>query len=149
MEEQRTELWRDSRPIGEPVLGNHVGAVECLLSETGLEVDLQSLDSRGESVMHMTSVHCNPAIFRLLVPCVQRAIHQVDSDGEQQDALQLAVQFGDAEVCRLLICEGKLDAISALTRDHSGQLVTKNKPWANEEVVLQLLRQHMEHDVRS
>jgi hypothetical protein len=186
MEELRTELWRDSRPISEAVLGNRVDAVHCLLSETGLEVDLQSLNSRGESLLHMASVHCNPAIFRLLVPRVQSVICQVDSVGEtalirvvrsgsssksryeaarilllnveidwtthnvngQQRALQLAVQLGDADMCRLLLCEGRVDGMSALTRDHDGQLVTKDKPRANEEVVLQLLRQHVEGGIR-
>jgi ankyrin repeat protein len=186
MEELRTELWRDSRPISEAVLGNRIDAVHCLLSETGLEVDLQSLNSRGESLLHMASVHCNPAIFRLLVPRVQSVICQVDSVGEtalirvvrsgsssksryeaarilllnveidwtthnvngQQRALQLAVQLGDADMCRLLLCEGRVDGMSALTRDHDGQLVTKDKPRANEEVVLQLLRQHVEGGIR-
>jgi hypothetical protein len=45
MEELRTELWRDLRPISKAVLGDHADAVECLLSEAGLEVDLQSLNS--------------------------------------------------------------------------------------------------------
>lgn len=138
MEELRTELWRDSRPISEAVLGNHVDAVECLLRESGSEVDLQSLTSRGDSLLHLASVHCNPSVFRLLVPRVQGVIHQVDSHGEtalmrivrsgskgryevvrillsyveadqtahivdaQEDALRLAVQLEDAEMCRLL-----------------------------------------------
>jgi hypothetical protein len=38
--------------------------------------------------------------------------------------------------------------MSALTRDHDGQLVTKDKSWAKEEVLLQLLRQHVEGDIR-
>ncbi|EAT86593.2 hypothetical protein SNOG_05529 [Parastagonospora nodorum SN15] len=37
MEGLRTELWRDSRPIAEAILGNHADAVEYLLSETDLE----------------------------------------------------------------------------------------------------------------
>jgi hypothetical protein len=78
-EELRTELWRDSRPIAEAVLGNHVDAVEYFLSEIGLEVDLQSLNSRGESLLDIASVHCNPAILQLLIPRVQRVIHQVDN----------------------------------------------------------------------
>ncbi|KAH4932409.1 hypothetical protein HBI79_101470 [Parastagonospora nodorum] len=140
----RTELWRDSRPIAEAILGNHADAVEYLLIETDLEVDLQSMNSRGESLLHMATVHCNPAIVRLLLPRVQRVVHQVDSNGEtalmrivrnesnskgryeaarillsyaepspttqnvngRQEALQLAmqlsVQLGDAEMCRLL-----------------------------------------------
>ncbi|KAF2845260.1 hypothetical protein T440DRAFT_493542 [Plenodomus tracheiphilus IPT5] len=151
IQQLRAELWRDSRPIDEAVLGNHVGAVECLLSDTSLEVDLQSLNSRGESLLHTASFHCNPAIFRILVPRVQGVLHHVDSHGETalmrivrsgsnskgrydaarillsyvkadltisnlnglQEALQSAVQLGDAEMCHVLVCEGKLDAMSA------------------------------------
>ncbi|KAF2703360.1 hypothetical protein K504DRAFT_495505 [Pleomassaria siparia CBS 279.74] len=149
MEELKTELWRDSRPIGEAVLGDHVGAVECLLSETGLEVDLRGLNSRGENLLHMASVHCNPAIFRLLVPRLWMVVHQVDGHGEtalirivksdfnlkgryeaakmllshinadwtahianaRQEALLLAMQLGDAEMCHLLIFEGSARSI--------------------------------------
>lgn len=39
-------------------------------------------------------------------------------------------------------------AMSALKRDHDGQLITRDKPWANEEVVLQTLPQHVEGDIR-
>lgn len=186
MEKLKTELWRNSRPIGEAVLGNHVSAVECLLRETGLEVDLLSLNARGENLLHMASVHCNPAVFQLLVPHLWKVIHQVDIHGEtalmrvirsdfnskgryeaarillsrvkvdwtahvngKQDALQLAVQLGDTEMCCLLIREGRADAMSVLELDHDGQLIAKNKPWVNEEVVLQLLRQHVEQNGRS
>lgn len=187
MEKLKTEFWRNSRPIGEAVLGNHVSAVECLLRETGLEVDLLSLNARGENLLHMASVHCNPAVFQLLVPHLWKVIHQVDIHGEtalmrvirsgfnskgryeaarillshvkadwtahivngQEDPLQLAVQLGDTEMCCLLIREGKADAMSVLELDHDGQLIAKNKPWVNEEVVLQLLRQHVEQNVRS
>jgi hypothetical protein len=33
---------------------------------------------------------------------------------EQLDALQLAVKLGDAEMCRILICEGKMNALDQL-----------------------------------
>jgi hypothetical protein len=61
---------------------------------------------------------------------------------EQDDPLQLAVQLGDTEMCRLLICEGEMNPRSALTRGHDGQLVMKIKPRVNEEVILPLLREH-------
>ena len=43
---------------------------------------------------------------------------------------------------QLLICDGKMDRRSALTRGDDGQLVLKEKPWLNEEAILQLLRTH-------
>jgi ankyrin repeat protein len=55
--ELKTELWRDARPIGEAVMGNHVHTVECLLSEVGSEVDLQSADSRGENLLDIAAEH--------------------------------------------------------------------------------------------
>ncbi|KAL5371373.1 hypothetical protein DPSP01_014309 [Paraphaeosphaeria sporulosa] len=60
----------------------------------------------------------------------------------QQDPLQAAVQLGDIDMCHLLICEGKMNPLSALVRDHDGQLVVKDRPWMNEESILQLLRKH-------
>ncbi|KAJ8114354.1 hypothetical protein OPT61_g3749 [Boeremia exigua] len=164
MEALKTELWRDSRPISEAVLGNHADAVELLLGAVGLEVDLQSPNFLGESLLHTASVHCNTAIFRLLVPRVQSTIHQIDNVGEtalmrvvrsgpssegryeaarmlllnaktdwsthnvsgQQRALQLAVQLGDAEMCRILRYEDRPEAMPTFTHGHDGQLVTKN-----------------------
>lgn len=156
MDELKAELWRDSFPIEQAVLGDHIDVVECLLSEAGSNIDFRGLNSRGENLLHVASVRCNPAVFRLLVPHLD--IHQVDGHGEtalvrivrssldlkgryevakillshvgadrpadvvekQSEALQLAVQLGDAEMCRLLIGEGRVDAMSALTRDHNG-----------------------------
>jgi hypothetical protein len=74
---------------------------------------------------------------RILLSCIEADLTAHIVNG-QQEALHLAVQLGDAEMCRLLICDGRLDATSALTRDQDGQLAMKNKPWANEEVILQL-----------
>jgi ankyrin repeat protein len=38
-------------------MGNHVHVVEYLLSEVGSEVDLQSADSRGESLLDIAAKH--------------------------------------------------------------------------------------------
>lgn len=184
MDELKAELWRDSSPIEQAVLGDHIGVIECLLSEAGSNIDFRGLNSRGENLLHVASVRCNPAVFRLLAPRLD--INQADGHGEaalvriirssldlkgryeaarillsyvgadrtanvvdgQREALQVAVQLGDAEMCRLLIYEGRVDAMSALTRDHDGQLTLKDKPRANEEIVLQLLQQHVGHNVR-
>ena len=178
--ELKTELLRDFQPIGEAVLGNHDGVVEFLLKEEGFEATLQYLNSRGENVLHIASRLCNPAMFRLLVPRLQKGMHQTDSQGDtalmriirsssdsrdryesvsillsygyinannqigngQQDPLQVAVQLGDTEMCHLLVCEGRMNPLSALTRGHDGQLVLKENTWINEEAILQLLRKH-------
>ncbi|KAF2267298.1 hypothetical protein CC78DRAFT_490454 [Lojkania enalia] len=62
--------------------------------------------------------------------------------GSQRNPLQVAVQLGDVEMCRLLMCEGRMNPLSVLTRGDDGNWFMKYKPWANEEVILQLLRKH-------
>ena len=62
---------------------------------------------------------------------------------EQQDPLRIAVWLGDLKMCSLLICIGKMDPLSALTRGHDGQMVLKDTPPNNQEnmlAILQLLR---------
>lgn len=178
--ELRTELLCGFPSIGQAVLGNHIGVVEYLLKEERFKAHLQYLNSRGENLLHMACGPCNPAMFRLLVPHLQKSVHQTDSQGDtalmrviksssdsrqryesarvllsyidargnsdigggQQDPLQVAVQLGDIEMCRLLICEGKMNPLSALVRRHDGQWVIENKPWTNEEKILELLRKH-------
>jgi hypothetical protein len=176
----RIELLRGIHSIEEAVLGNHVDVVEYLRREPGFEAQLQHLNSDDENILHIASGHCNPAMFHLLVPRLQRSIHQTDGQGNmalmqvinsrsdsqnryecaiillshddadgknqngdgQQDPLQVAVQLGDTEMCRILICEGGMNPLSALTRNHAGQFVLKFKSWVNEEVILSLLQEH-------
>lgn len=176
----RTELLRGFQPIAEAVLGNHVDVVEYLLGDEDLRAQLQYVNSGGENVLHIASGLCNPAIFRLLVPHLQKGLPQTDNQGDtvlvriikshsnprnryesarillsqadvnwnshigggQQDPLQTAVQLGDAEMCRLLICEGKMNPVSALTYGHNGQLILRNNPCRNEEDILQLLQEY-------
>ena len=63
----------------------------------------------------------------------------------QQDPLRIAARLGDLEMCRLLICIGKMDPLSALRRDDGGQMVLKEETSENEQdrfAILQLLRVH-------
>jgi hypothetical protein len=59
-----------------------------------------------------------------------------------QDPLQVAVQLGDIEMCRLLVTEGERNPLLALSRGSDGQLVLKTEPFVNKEVILQFLLQH-------
>ncbi|KIX03675.1 uncharacterized protein Z518_07228 [Rhinocladiella mackenziei CBS 650.93] len=179
--ELRTELLRGFQSIGEAILGNHTDVVEYLLEQEGFEAHLRYVNSRGETVLHLASKTCNPAIFRLLVPRLQESVHQTDNQGdtalmwiikshfdsksryesarilllsqadavwdshfwdERHDPLQMAVRLGDTGMCRLLICDGKMNPHSALIRGKDGQLVLKDRPWKNDEIILQLLRRH-------
>ncbi|KAF2416555.1 hypothetical protein EJ08DRAFT_99133 [Tothia fuscella] len=60
----------------------------------------------------------------------------------QVNALLLAVQIGDTEMCRLLVCDGQIDPYSVLTHNSAGQLVLRSQPSMNEEIILQLLRSY-------
>jgi hypothetical protein len=67
------------------------------------------------------------------------------SGDEQQDALRIGVRLGDLEMCRLLICIGKMNPLSALRLDGDGQMVLKEETSENEQnmfTILQLLRAH-------
>lgn len=67
------------------------------------------------------------------------------SGDEQQDPLRIAARLGDLEMCRLLICSGKMNPLSALRRDDDGQMVLKEETSENEQnrfAILQLLRAH-------
>lgn len=67
--------------IRQAVLGNHVGVVEYLLGQNGIEAHLHYLNSHGENVLHLASGLCNPAMFRLLVPRLTAGMHQTDDQG--------------------------------------------------------------------
>jgi ankyrin repeat protein len=56
-----------------------------------------------------------------------------------QKALQVAVQLGEIEMCRLLIAEGRMDPLSALVRGSDGQLILRSEPDMNKEAILKFL----------
>ncbi|KAF2678070.1 hypothetical protein K458DRAFT_423476 [Lentithecium fluviatile CBS 122367] len=110
----------------------------------------------GEGIYRIDS-HGDTALVRLIrshadsenkYECARILLSHANADGGshigdgQQDPLQVAVQLGDTEMCRLLICEGNMNSYSALTRGRDGQLEIKDKPWANEDTILQLLLKH-------
>jgi hypothetical protein len=178
--ELKTELLRAFQSLGNAVLGNHLDVVECILREKGFEAHLQYLNSSGENLLHLASVPCNPGMFRLLLPRLQKNIHQMDNHGDtplvriiksnassrnryksakvilshaspnengndhemHQHPLQVAVQLGEIEMCRLLVTEGRVNPLLALVRSSDGELVLKTEPFVNKEAILQLLLEH-------
>jgi hypothetical protein len=50
--------------------------------KTDFEAHLRYLNSDGESVLHLASGPCNPAMFRLLVSHFQDGIHLTDANGD-------------------------------------------------------------------
>ncbi|KAK4042994.1 hypothetical protein C8A01DRAFT_44062 [Parachaetomium inaequale] len=65
-------------PVGEAVLGNHVDVLETLLAQDGIEAHLRHRSPYGENVLHLASRHCNPAVFRRLVPRLGDGVRQRD-----------------------------------------------------------------------
>ena len=99
MEELRTELFRNSRPVSEAILGNHVVAVECLLHGAGLEMDLLGLNSQGESLLDIALAHSSPTILRLLAPWLLNVTQQ--ADGRVETALTRMIESKlDSKGCR-------------------------------------------------
>ena len=67
------------------------------------------------------------------------------SGTEQQDPLRIAAELGDLDMCRLLICTGKMNPLSALRPDNDRQMILKEETSENEQnkfAILQLLRAH-------
>ena len=67
------------------------------------------------------------------------------SGTEQQDPLRIAAELGDLDMCRLLICTGKMNPLSALRPDNDRQMILKEETSENEQnkfAILQLLCAH-------
>jgi ankyrin repeat protein len=62
------------------------------------------------------------------------------SHEDRHTPLRVAVRLGDLDMCRLLVQVGTMDPLSALTRDHHGQMALKDETVENEENVLAILQ---------
>ncbi|CAI6336993.1 unnamed protein product [Periconia digitata] len=60
----------------------------------------------------------------------------------QPNPLRIAVELGDVEMCQLLICEGRMDPFSVLTRNQDGDPTMKYKPLKEEKALQKLLQEH-------
>ncbi|KAH9231047.1 hypothetical protein K456DRAFT_1803762, partial [Colletotrichum gloeosporioides 23] len=65
----------------EAVLGGHMGVVEYLLQQDGIEAHLHHRNANGENVLHLASVQCDPAMFRVLAPNFLGGLSQKDRQG--------------------------------------------------------------------
>jgi hypothetical protein len=117
------------------------------------------LVSRFKEGVHQTDDQKETALVRIIrrssaardryesaILLLEGSTNRADRSGdEQQDPLRIATQLGDLEMCRLLICIGKMNPLSALRRDDDGQMVLKEDTSDNEQnmfAILQLLRAH-------
>ncbi|KAF4124385.1 NACHT domain [Geosmithia morbida] len=60
--------------------------------------------------------------------------------GQHARLLQLAVQLGDLDMCRVLLCVGKLNPLLAMTRGDDGQPSLKGEAHQDEGTALEILR---------
>ncbi|KAH9242264.1 hypothetical protein K456DRAFT_1745546 [Colletotrichum gloeosporioides 23] len=106
---------RVHQSIGEAVLGGHMGVVEYLLQQDGIEAHLHHRNANGENVLHLASVQCDPAMFRVLAPnflgrmeSAKTLISLSTTYGiarlteNNQEALQMAESMRDEAMCDLL-----------------------------------------------
>jgi ankyrin repeat protein len=64
---------------------------------------------------------------------------------EQQEPLREAARLGDVEMCRLLIRIGKMNPLSAMTRNDDEQMVLKDQASENEQKMLAILKSLYAH----
>ncbi|KAL6236320.1 hypothetical protein BDW75DRAFT_207238 [Aspergillus navahoensis] len=83
LEQPRSRIGNPThQSIGEAVLGDHINVVRYLLEKTDFEAHLRHRNSHGENVLHLASRLCNPEMFRLLIPCFEEGIYQIDCHGD-------------------------------------------------------------------
>ncbi|PTD03460.1 hypothetical protein FCULG_00012819 [Fusarium culmorum] len=111
---------RTHQSIGEAVLAGHVSIVEYLLQQEGIEKHLHHRNTKGENVLHLASMQCNPAMFRALAPHSADGISQ--RDYENKTALMRVVESSSTfqnriESAQILLC---------LNTSHQSALSTKD-----------------------
>ncbi|KAF4467462.1 NACHT nucleoside triphosphatase [Fusarium albosuccineum] len=103
-------------------------------------LDILVQEQWGNELLNIAAgAGCRPIVQRLMV----RAQHSAELKDElmrgntrnepQRDALRIAVRLGDLDMCRLLVCTGKMDPLSALTHDDNGQIVLKDETRENKK----------------
>ncbi|KAJ4247812.1 hypothetical protein NW762_013021 [Fusarium torreyae] len=78
----RSSTHQVHQSIGEAVLAGHVGVVEYLLEQKGIETHLHHRNANDENVLHLASIQCNPAMFGVLMPRFPDGVSQRDCQGK-------------------------------------------------------------------
>ncbi|RSL83776.1 hypothetical protein CEP51_004281 [Fusarium floridanum] len=120
----RSLAHRVHQSIGEAVLAGHVGVVEYLLQQEGIETHLYHRNANGENVLHLASMQCSPAIFRALAPRFPDGISQKDCQGKT--ALMRVVENLSASHNRIESAQTLL----SLSTTHQSALFTKDQQEA-------------------
>ena len=147
-QEDFDEHFRHVNPLGENLL--HLASKRCnpamfRLLVPRLQLRIRQTDVQGDTaLMRIIKSHsdskarCESA--RIILLSQADVAYDNRAEDELSQLLLTAVRLGDADMCRLLICDGKANPYSALTRGTDGELILKDKAGANKENVLQLLR---------
>ncbi|KAH9898830.1 hypothetical protein F4778DRAFT_792889 [Xylariomycetidae sp. FL2044] len=120
----RSLTHRVHQSIGEAVLAGHVGVVEYLLQQEGIETHLHHRNENGENVLHLASVQCNPAMFRALAPRFHGDISQRDCQG--RTALMRVVESSSTSQNR----RESAQTLLSLSTTHLSVLSTKDQQEA-------------------
>ena len=120
----RSLTHRVHQSIGEAVFAGHIGVVEYLLQQEGIETHLRHHNANGENVLHLASMQCNPAMFRVLAPRFPDNISQRDCQG--RTALMRVVESSSASQNRiesaqtlLSLSTSHLSALSAIDQQEA------------------------------
>lgn len=125
-----------------------------LASKTCNPAVMRLLVPHFQKQIHQTDCHGDTALMRIIKSyadsqnrCESAKILLLSQVGTEDvsylanNPLQVAVQLGDTEMCRILIRDGQLNPNSVLTLDDDGLLVLREKPRINEEAILRLLQE--------
>lgn len=99
----------------------------------------------GNSLLCLaTGAGCTPIVERLLVrarkdPELRSELLRGFYDDPRQNALRIAVQLGNLDMCRLLIYTGGMDASSAVTYDKDSGFVLKDETHQNRQNAHEIL----------
>ncbi|KAK0368731.1 ankyrin repeat protein [Colletotrichum limetticola] len=116
---------RIHQSIGEAVLAGHVGVVEYLLQQDGIEAHLHHRNTNGENVLHLASVQCDPAMFRILVPKFLDGLSQKDWRGRtalMRVVENLSTLQGRMESAKIIISLGMTHGTARLTENQQEAL---------------------------
>ncbi|KAL4412143.1 ankyrin repeat protein [Colletotrichum abscissum] len=116
---------RVHQSIGEAVLAGHVGVVEYLLQQDGIEAHLHHHNANGENVLHLASVQCDPAMFRTLVPKFLDGLSQKDWRGRtalMRVVENLSTLQGRMESAKIIISLGMTHGTARLAENQQEAL---------------------------
>lgn len=93
-----------------------------------------------------TGAGCMPVVRQLIARAQDNAelknelLRGLLCEEPQQNPLRIAVRLGNLDMCRLLVCTGKMDPLSATTHDDDGRIILKDEILQNKENSVEILQ---------